>query len=232
MYYRKADKKRRRQLLAFRLLTIGLTLVLIIFLIDRKFRPIIRDNAALQAKIIATTALNDAVTNQLANLDTSYNQLATLQKNKEDRIISLETNTAAINKIQAGLTACVMEKLKELEQADFSMSLGTLIDADYFAGRGPSLRFHLQPGGYVTTKIVSNFTDAGINQTHHEIIFEVSVTIAAAIPGYSSSADIKTNFILADTIIVGEIPEYYTNVITEDRNLINDINDYSLNEIK
>lgn len=227
MYYRTASRERKRKAAAIRFLVFGAVILSILFFTDRKIRPIIRDNAAIQAKIIATKALNEAVVGQLDSLDSNYSSLIHIQKNEDGKIVSIETDTATVSKIQAKLTQSVMQGLDQMAEKSFPMSLGTLLQPEYFAGRGPKFKFYLQPSGYVTTKMVSHFSDAGINQTHHEIIFEISVPISAAIPGYHSTVSISTNFILADTVIVGEIPEYYTNVITEDQNMVGDLNDYS-----
>lgn len=229
MYYRRISRERRRRLCALRFIICGLVLCLAVYLTDRQIRPIIRANAAIQAKIIATKALNEAVIKQLEGIDTTYSSLVTINQNESGQITSIETDTTAISRIQSKITAGVMENLAQMEQDSFYMNLGTLLNPDYFAGHGPRFRFYLQPSGYVTTRIVSNFTDAGINQTHHEIIFEVSVPLSAAVPGYSTGVTVSTNYILADTVIVGAIPEYYTNVITEDKNMVSEINDYAPN---
>ncbi len=227
MYYRRMSKERRRRLRAARFIICGLVLCLAVYLADRKIRPVIRANATIQAKIVATKALNDAVMEQLEGVDTAYSSLVTMNENESGQITSVETDTAAISKIQSKITAGVMENLAKMGKDKFYLNLGTLLSPDYFAGRGPRLSFYLQPSGYVTTRILSNFTDAGINQTHHEIIFEVSVPLSAAVPGYGTVLTVSSSYILADTVIVGAIPEYYTNVITEDKNLVGDLNDYA-----
>lgn len=226
MYYRATAKERKRKINAIRILLLGLTLLCILFATDRKMRPIIKNNAAIQAKIIATKALNQAITEQLKNADYTYDTMVKLGKDNNGQIISMETNTAAINQIQAELTANTMQQLEALEDTVYHIHFGTLLHSEYFAGRGVVLKFRLQPAGYVTTKILSNFTEAGINQTRHEITFRITVPILVATTGYHTSTNVGIDFVLADTLIVGDVPQYYTNVITEDKNLVNELNDY------
>lgn len=229
MYYRRISRQQRRKLRAVRLIICGLLLCTAVYLADRQVRPVIRANATIQAKVIATKALNEAVMKQLDGSDTAYSALVSMGQNESGQITSVETNTAAITRIQSSITAAVMENLAQMEQDSVYMALGTLLNPDYFAGRGPRFRFRLESSGYVTTRIVSNFTNAGINQTRHEITFEISVPLSAAIPGYGTALTVSTSYLLADTIIVGAIPEYYTNVVTEDKNLVGEINDYAPN---
>ncbi|MBS5661873.1 MAG: sporulation protein YunB [Clostridiales bacterium] len=226
MYYRATTKERKRKINAIRILMLGLTLLCILFLVDRKVRPIIKNNAAIQAKMIATKALNQAITEQLRDKDYTYDTMVKLGKDNDGQIISMETNTAQINEIQAQLTENAIRQLETIEDTVYKIRFGTLLHSEYFAGKGVQLKFHLQPAGYVTTKILSSFTEAGINQTRHEIKFRITVPIAVAATGYHTSTDVGIDFVLADTLIVGEVPQYYTNVITEDKNLVNELNDY------
>ena len=227
MYYRKISKERKRRLRAVRVLVLGLLLLLAVFGTDRKIRPIIRDNAAIQTKAIAVKALNEAVIQTLEQTDSTYNNLVNLEKGNDGKVVSVQTNAPAVSQVQSALTQAVMECLEKLQNSKFEMRLGTLLSPEYFSGHGPKFRFQLEPSGYVTTKIVSTFSSAGINQTQHKILFQISVPISGAIPGYHSEAIISTDFLLADTVIVGSIPEYYTNVVTEDKNMVGELNDYS-----
>ena len=79
----------------------------------------------------------------------------------------------------------------------------------------------------MNTQLISEFSEAGINQTLHRILLEVSVDVSAIIPGYTTSVDVTTNFVVAETVIVGSIPDSYTHVITGDSDLIGKINDYA-----
>lgn len=229
IYYRKISGKRKRRMIGIRILIFGLFFFLLLFLVDRGIRPIMKANATIRIKALTTAAINEAVIQTLEQEKGNYDRLILLEKDEDGKVTSIQTDAAAISKIQSALTQAVMSCLSKLESSDIRMNLGTLLQPEYFAGRGPSLRFLLQPNGYVTTKIISSFSEAGINQTQHKILFRVSAPMAGAIPGYTTQTTIDTDFVLADTIIVGNIPEYYTNVVTEDKNLVSDLNDYTPN---
>ena len=53
---------------------------------------------------------------------------------------------------------------------------------------------------------------AGINQTKHQINLEVMVDIDILIPWATESARVTTEVLIADTIIVGQVPETYFNL--------------------
>ena len=81
--------------------------------------------------------------------------------------------------------------------------------------------------GNVQSEISSEFESCGINQSIHRIVLRLDVTIGAFIPGYSIGCDVDYDYILSETVIVGNVPQAYTNVIADSaQTAIDDINDY------
>ena len=105
----------------------GINVALHLFLVDRKVRPIIKNNAAIQAKMIATKALNQAITEQLRDKDYTYDTMVKLGKDNDGQIISMETNTAQINEIQAQLTENAIRQLETIEDTVYKIRFGTLL---------------------------------------------------------------------------------------------------------
>ena len=93
-------------------------------------------------------------------------------------------------------------------------------------GRGPLIPLKITLAGTVITELQSQFLSAGINQTKHELTLSVKARIFIRMPGYYTTAEITTNFLVAETVIVGEVPDAFTNVVTPNNDLPNIIMDY------
>ncbi|MBQ3242755.1 MAG: sporulation protein YunB, partial [Oscillospiraceae bacterium] len=52
---------------------------------------------------------------------------------------------------------------------------------------------------------------AGVNQTQHRIYLQLDVEIEAVIPGFSAKTSVQTQVELAQTVIVGEVPQFYAS---------------------
>ncbi len=52
----------------------------------------------------------------------------------------------------------------------------------------------------------SNFSEAGINQTLHQLNMQISVDVAVLILGETKSFTISSQVIVAETVIVGQVP--------------------------
>lgn len=218
------NKKRRRS--GLKLIAAALIIIGIILLIDIRVRPIIEKTTTYQSKILATRIINDAVYAELENEDLGYNELVSLTYNDNNSISSIESNMININRLKAKITKSVNDELKNLDAHDLSISLGTVTGFSAFYNQGPMIPITLRPEGYVEASLISAFESAGINQTLHRILVEINVDISAIIPGYTSSATVETQFVIAETVIVGNVPEGYTHVISGSEDLIGTINDY------
>ena len=220
------NKKRRRS--GLKLIAAALIIIGIILLIDIRVRPIIEKTTTYQSKILATRIINDAVYAELENEELSYNELVSLTYNDNNSISSIESNMININRLKAKITKSVNDELENLDAHDLSISLGTITGFSAFYNQGPLIPVTLRPEGYVETSLISAFESAGINQTLHRILVEINVDISAIIPGYTSSATVETQFVIAETVIVGNVPEGYTHVISGSEDLIGTINDYGI----
>ena len=64
--------------------------------------------------------------------------------------------------------------------------------------------------GMPSTEFENLFTDAGINQTKHRIVLNVEVVVSILMPGYTTSTVVESSLAVAETVIVGAVPETYT----------------------
>ena len=220
------EKIRKKRKIGIRLIGLALFLSGTLLLVDLRVRPIIEQTATYQSKILATRIINDAVYSQLEDESLDYENLVTVTYNYDNSISSIESNMVNINRIKAKITKSVNDELSCINEHDLSISLGTVSGFEMFYNQGPLIPIKVRPEGYVEATLISSFESAGINQTLHRIIVEIKTEISAIIPGYTSSATVETQFVMAETVIVGSVPDTYTHVITGNEDLISQINDY------
>lgn len=87
----------------------------------------------------------------------------------------------------------------------------TLNGFEFLQGFGKGLRLDITQYGYVLTNIRSEFTSAGINQTRHSLILDVTVKVQGYISFLCVSSEVKNSMIVAETVIVGTVPDAYFN---------------------
>ena len=183
--------------------------VVVLVELDHAVRPVVITMAQYQARVSSILAINEAVLQELEDEQIGYEDLVTITRDEKGAVTSVETDAAAINRVKARLTDAVSAHLAALELEEVEVPLGTLLGWQIFAGRGPAIRFQVVPASFVESNITSTLESAGINQTQHKILMEFAVEMSAIIPGYTTSVQVNTQVSIADTLIIGAVPEFY-----------------------
>ena len=124
----------------------------------------------------------------------------------------ISANTVKINQITQDIAIKTYNNISKLGIDGIKISLGTLSGMPILTEKGPDLTFELKPVGSVSCDLKSNFISAGINQTNHKLFLLVNSDILVIIPGLKDKK-IKTQstVLLAESIIIGEVPDTYLN---------------------
>lgn len=222
-----SDKARKvLRSIGFKLIAVSLILMGLCVILELSFRPVIETVSANECHLAVSEMINTAVSEELSREDISYTRLVQLSTNPDGEIISVESNVVNINKLKTGITQRLESELRAMESADIGIPVGTLSGISLLHGRGFDVGMTIKPIGYPQTRIVSEFTEAGINQTRHRIIIEITVDADAVIPGFSSEVSVSTSIIAAETIIVGRVPDAFTHVVSGDNDLVGILQDY------
>ena len=205
-----------------------LSLVGGIIALDMGIRPMVREAAASQTQIAVNRMIQRAVLEVLEEDGLRYQSFVSLQQNQSGETTALITDTVLINRLQGELLEKILQTLQQYRELKLELPLGSLTGIQFLAGRGPlvtesPLGF---PSGLVKTKIINQFDEAGINQTRHRIQLQVTVDMLSLLPGYRISSQAQCNVILAETIIVGLVPDAYTEVYGGTDDLVGMIQDY------
>lgn len=221
--------KRRKFLnkLGIKLIALALIIVGLFLLAEASFRPMIESMNAYECHETVSRIINDAVLSELEHSGEDYASLMTLSTNGGGEVTSVQSNAVNINRLKTNVAERVERELERLSAVDIQIPIGTLLGLQLLHGKGFSVGMSVVPLGYATTTIISEFTEAGINQTLHRIIIEISADVDALIPGIETRVPVKTSIVAAETVIVGRVPDAYTHVVTEDGELAGTLDDYS-----
>ena len=212
--------------LGLKLIALALILVEVFLLAEASFRPMIEEINAYECHETVSRIINDAVLSELDHSGADYSSLVTLSMNGEGEVTSVQSNVVNINRLKANVNERVEREIERLSAVDIQIPIGTLMGVQLLHGKGFTVGMTVEPLGYATTTIISEFTEAGINQTRHRIIIEISADVDALIPGYQTRVPVKTSIVAAETVIVGRVPDAYTHVVTESGDLAGTLNDY------
>jgi sporulation protein YunB len=196
-------------------------IIICYILFDNAIRPAIFSLAEAKLRGIANHAIINTVQEVLGN-NINYSELINIEKNKAGKITTISANTAKINNLSSNTIITLQDKISNIGQQGISIPIGTLIGGQLFTGRGPSIQIKIEPASSVNTHFLTGFEDAGINQTRHKIFLVIDLSMRIIVGNVVKPVEISSQILIADTIIVGEIPQNYLQFynIRELQNLV------------
>lgn len=184
---------------------------LIVLLVAAAYmKPLLNDMAVARVSNAATRAINETVNAELDEGEISYEKLISFEKDADGKITALRSNMAETNRLQSRIIINLVERISETNTADLNIPIGNLTGISLLSGRGFRIPVRILSVSSASASFANQFTSAGINQTRHQIILNIKVQISILVPGFSTSATVEQQMNVAETVIVGSVPQSYT----------------------
>ena len=207
---KKQRKKHNSGRIIFPVLIITVIMVFTIYA-DYSLRPVVITVAQYRIQSLINKAVNNAIINVMDETNIEYSQLAEIKKNDAEEIISINYNSLYINKLRSQLVKAAMEHTQKIPATNIYIPIGNLTSIDILQNKGPKLKFTITPSSYVEADVESVFQNTGINQINHQIFIVIKVTANALIPNYSTSIYSENKVCVAETVIIGKVPDTIGN---------------------
>ena len=206
----------RKDKLLLWIAAVALALLVLALTAMSHLKPILTNLATARVANTVTRVVTAAVNETVYTGDVDYDSLVALEKDVDGRIVAVKSNMAAFNRLQSAILARVLERLADVDTRELSIPVGTLTGSPLLAGRGPEITVRMQSVGSPSAHFENEFSSAGINQTKHQIMLVVDVSVGILLPGFSTATRVSNEFNVAETVIVGSVPESYTYFHSDD----------------
>ena len=167
--------------------------------------------AVSDASDIVTVQINSAIAQIMREGDYDGDYFVTFEKNDRGEVTAISSNMARINALSARILDRVVGATDN-RTLTVQIPLGNLTGVSLLMGRGPAVPVKIIALTSSRVEFNNSIVTAGINQTKHQINLEVMVDIDILIPWATESARVVTEVLIADTIVVGQVPETYFNL--------------------
>ena len=186
-----------------------LILLILLLTLRSKYRDVIEDLARTSVMNTTSDLTNDAIAKQIAAGTIAYDRIVFFEKDLDGRITALKTNMSEVNRLKTDILNIINDEILALDSSDIGIPLGSLFIPELFSGKGPAIPVHILSIRNSDANFVSSFTQAGINQTLHRLNMEVSIDVAVLVLGNTSSFTMSSEVVVAETIIVGDVPQTF-----------------------
>jgi len=207
----------------FNRIYIYIILILFIFLtcfmfIEKGIKPTVIAMSEAKVQYMATIAMNNAVKDVLSS-DIKYTDLVNILTDNNGNITMIQANTVKMNSLAAEASSNTLDEITKMGEQGIEIPLGSTFNSRILAGMGPNIKIKIIPVGSVSNEFATEFENAGINQTRHKIYLNMRTQVRVVVPLESNIVTVSAKIPISESIIVGEVPDYYVNVDEKDRML-------------
>ncbi|MBE6891127.1 MAG: sporulation protein YunB [Ruminococcaceae bacterium] len=186
--------------------------LLVVSYVERFFAPIIRTMAVSRSEVLLSQEIANEINETMSENGITYGDIISFVLDKDGRINAMTTNIVTANKLKSFLALSILTRITNVDETELSIPVGNLTGISILSGRGPEMKVKVIPIGSVQTELSSQFVSAGINQTQHRIIMEVTSNVDIILPSETVSTTVSVNVVIAETVIVGSVPDSYAEI--------------------
>ncbi|MDF3002214.1 MAG: sporulation protein YunB [Bacillota bacterium] len=207
---RKRDKRKSIKWFVCLVLLLVLTVYSAVFT-EKIIKPNLASIAEVKVKAMMTRIVNEAVREQFVN-DVDVKGLLTIKTDQEGNITYVESNTTAMNALATNLTQAVQNQYKWEDASMMRVPVGSIVGSQILSQFGPYVTLKVLPIGTSKTNFKTEFESMGINQTKYKVYLEMDSQAKVLAPFSINNIDVQNTILIAEAIIVGEVPNSYINV--------------------
>ena len=162
--------------------------------------------AVSDATDIVTKAVNDSINEVIGQGIYGFDYFVNLDKDSDGSVTAITSNMAHINTLSTDILNSV------IESTDNGIPFGNLTGLNLLLNKGPDVNVQIIMLTSSRVDFRNEVVSCGINQAKYQLVLEVTIDIDVLIPWGTESATTVTEVIVADTVIVGKVPNTYLNM--------------------
>lgn len=172
-------------------------------------RSIIDTISINQLEYLVTNIINNSVYDCMDKGDYRFENLVHADKNSSGAISAMNIDPYMANRMKSQIAAEITDRVNGISNDDLDITIGELIGYCGLGSWGPRLPLTVTPNGNVYIDFSQEFQSCGINQVKNTVMVDVTVEVSAMMPFFKNSSTVHSSVIVADGVIVGEVPQTY-----------------------
>ena len=198
----------KRSVFSIAVIVFGLGLILFGF--RQQFGENIDKISEIKAKGVVSRIINEAIAETFAS-EENQNRLFSVENNK-DSVKTVQPNTNLLNRMISDFGIMLQDRYEAAEPKKVKIPAGALTGSKFLSMTGLGVNIRILPLSVSSCSYESAFETQGINQTRYKIFLTVESTVRVLQPFSSKSIEVNNRILLAEMVIVGDVPESYVNV--------------------
>lgn len=208
----------KRKKLSIKYIIFIIILSAIFIFVTNKITPTIYKKCKFEIEKFAINEINKAITEAIDEFGYNYEDYITIKTSEQGNVIAIYTNAKQITTIHNAIIEKINKELNDIKYQHIDIALGSLTGIIWLSSRGPHIPIKIAYKGLTNSEIISSLEESGINQTLHKLHIVVTADMVGFLPFHTENVEVKSDCMLAESFIVGQVPKHYTKVVSKDVN--------------
>ena len=156
--------------------------------------------------------INNAVLKILSDNDAyqNYDNFIEISVGSDGNVSLINVNMLMVNLLLCDLTEKTQINVNNLcKEKIYNVPFYAITGSLMLAQLGKNIEIEVKPIGHVECKLSSKFDGVSVNQTRHSIFVDITARVKMILPLYVKDLYVNTKIVVAESVIVGKVPEVY-----------------------
>lgn len=212
VWFRATPKRRQERGSLLLSVLVGLSMAcLLIHAFNTALRPQLLAFTEAQVRNRLNQLSSQVVSQVMQDQSLTYSELVVLRTGQGGEVTTMSVDSQKLNLLRAQVMERITEQILALDTTDLGIPLGLLTGIDILSAAGPKLPVRVTSVASATGLFRNEFTNAGINQTLHRIVLDVTITARLLLPVGITETAITIPVYITEAIVIGQVPQTYLN---------------------
>ena len=156
--------------------------------------------------------INNAVLKILSDNDAyqNYDNFIEISVGSDGNVSLINVNMLMVNLLLCDLMEKTQINVNNLcKEKIYNVPFYAITGSLMLAQLGKNIEIEVKPIGHVECKLSSKFDGVSVNQTRHSIFVDITARVKMILPLYVKDLYVNTKIVVAESVIVGKVPEVY-----------------------
>jgi sporulation protein YunB len=186
-----------------------------IFYMAQVVRPSIASVGEMKARAMLSQTVNTVIKDTFAE-EINTRELLEIRVDESGRVTLVQADSVAMTQLSYALADKVQDRIKSMKEEEVLVPIGTILGSPILSQTGPKIRVKVLPLGTTKIGFKTELEEAGINQTKYKVYLEIINQAKVLVPFSANDIKVETVLLVAEAVILGEMPQSYIYVPKED----------------
>lgn len=185
------------------------------WLVRATIEPNMEEIGKLRAKVLVTKMVTKAINDQFQK-ESDAEKLIIRKTNDKGELEMIQADTKAINLLITEISKELQEEYASMKEDIVKVPIGSLLDSKVLSQTWPCMKMKVVPLSVSGMDFKTEFETQGINQTKYKVYITLKSEVKMLAPFSAKTFHTSSTILLAEAVIIGNVPQSYVEVPKED----------------